>query len=140
MRTGPLSQRCALTFQKSAKTRIQALPAGIKCRSNDLTLTKVLARIYQEEGVTGLYRGFGATMLNTFSMRKSFSLHSFTNPYHGQNTPTSSSTRSSEHRISIAERPNSLPEQSHHHSRLLQSSSLERLREALHRSSLFPFP
>jgi len=32
----------------------------------------LLKRILQEEGITGFYRGFGATMLNTFSMRTSF--------------------------------------------------------------------
>lgn len=31
----------------------------------------VLLRIYKTEGISGLYRGFGATMLNTFSMRAS---------------------------------------------------------------------
>ena len=29
----------------------------------------VLAAIFQKEGISGFYRGFGATMLNTFSMR-----------------------------------------------------------------------
>lgn len=29
----------------------------------------VLLRVYKSEGLLGLYRGFGATMLNTFSMR-----------------------------------------------------------------------
>jgi len=33
----------------------------------------LLKRILKEEGFAGLYRGFGATMLNTFSMRASFS-------------------------------------------------------------------
>jgi len=29
----------------------------------------VMLNIYKREGISGLYRGFGATMLNTFSMR-----------------------------------------------------------------------
>lgn len=29
----------------------------------------VLLRIFKTEGISGFYRGFGATMLNTFSMR-----------------------------------------------------------------------
>ena len=33
----------------------------------------LLKRILKEEGIAGFYRGFGATMLNTFSMRASFS-------------------------------------------------------------------
>jgi solute carrier family 25 (peroxisomal adenine nucleotide transporter), member 17 len=31
----------------------------------------LLVRIYYEEGIAGYYRGFGASMLNTFSMRSS---------------------------------------------------------------------
>lgn len=31
----------------------------------------LLLQIYKKEGILGLYRGFGATMLNTFSMRTS---------------------------------------------------------------------
>lgn len=37
-------------------------------------MTAVLLRVIKEEGIAGLYKGFGATMLNTFSMRKSFCL------------------------------------------------------------------
>ena len=29
----------------------------------------VLFKIFREEGIWGLYKGFGASMLNTFSMR-----------------------------------------------------------------------
>jgi hypothetical protein len=36
----------------------------------------LLKRILKEEGIAGFYRGFGATMLNTFSMRTSFPRHS----------------------------------------------------------------
>lgn len=32
----------------------------------------LLKRIFKEEGITGFYRGFGATMLNTFSTRTPF--------------------------------------------------------------------
>jgi len=36
-------------------------------------MASVMLEIYQKEGIIGLYRGFGATMLNTFSMRMSAS-------------------------------------------------------------------
>ncbi len=36
-----------------------------------LTMTSVLLRVLKEEGISGLYSGFGASMLNTFSMRES---------------------------------------------------------------------
>jgi hypothetical protein len=32
----------------------------------------VMSRIYKKEGIMGLYRGFGATMLNTFSMQYAY--------------------------------------------------------------------
>jgi hypothetical protein len=32
-------------------------------------MLSVLLKVYAKEGVSGLYRGFGATMLNTFSQR-----------------------------------------------------------------------
>ena len=60
-----------LTALHRAKTRIQALPSDAKGKGKDqLSMTSVLLRIYKQEGILGLYRGFGATMLNTFSMRK----------------------------------------------------------------------
>ena len=53
-----------------AKTRIQALPADAKGKGKaDLSMFAVLLRIFKKEGIFGFYRGFGATMLNTFSMR-----------------------------------------------------------------------
>jgi len=56
-----------------AKTRIQALPSNTKGKANDnLSMLAVLIRIYKTEGVFGLYRGFGATMLNTFSMQYAY--------------------------------------------------------------------
>src|SRR5216683_3350165 len=51
---------------RRVKTRIQADSA------NGRSVRALLKRILQEEGITGFYRGFGATMLNTFSMRTSF--------------------------------------------------------------------
>jgi hypothetical protein len=33
-------------------------------------MLKVLLQIYAKEGVEGMYKGFGATMLNTFSQRE----------------------------------------------------------------------
>ncbi|KAH9481697.1 Peroxisomal adenine nucleotide transporter 1 [Psilocybe cubensis] len=55
-----------------AKTRIQALPADSKGKGKDLSMTSVLLRVYKQEGIAGLYRGFGATMLNTFSMQYAY--------------------------------------------------------------------
>jgi hypothetical protein len=53
-----------------AKTRIQALPASAKGKGKaELSMFTVLLRIFKKEGISGFYRGFGATMLNTFSMR-----------------------------------------------------------------------
>ncbi|KAF8623653.1 hypothetical protein AX17_007352 [Amanita inopinata Kibby_2008] len=54
-----------------AKTRIQAIPSSGK-NKNDLSLLSVLLRVYRKEGISGLYRGFGATMLNTFSMQYAY--------------------------------------------------------------------
>ncbi|KAF8348928.1 mitochondrial carrier domain-containing protein [Amanita rubescens] len=54
-----------------AKTRIQAIPAARRTK-DDLSMLSVLLRIYRKEGVAGLYRGFGATMLNTFSMQYAY--------------------------------------------------------------------
>jgi hypothetical protein len=50
-------------FAPRIKTRIQADSA------NGRSVRALLKRILKEEGITGFYRGFGATMLNTFSMR-----------------------------------------------------------------------
>ena len=54
----------------SVKTRIQAT-SGSKTRKAKLSMIAVFMKIFKEEGLAGLYRGFGATMLNTFSMRAS---------------------------------------------------------------------
>ncbi|KAK7436995.1 hypothetical protein VKT23_006719 [Stygiomarasmius scandens] len=53
-----------------AKTRIQALPKGKD--KDSLSMISVLVRIFQKEGISGLYKGFGATMLNTFSMQYAY--------------------------------------------------------------------
>ncbi|KAF8239654.1 adenine nucleotide transporter [Tricholoma matsutake] len=56
-----------------AKTRIQAFPTDGKGKGRgNLSMMSVLLRIYRKEGVSGLYRGFGATMLNTFSMQYAY--------------------------------------------------------------------
>jgi len=55
-----------------AKTRIQATHSGHKGRKHRFSLLSVLMKILKEEGVGGLYRGFGATMLNTFSMQYAY--------------------------------------------------------------------
>ncbi|KAG6862468.1 hypothetical protein C0995_000014 [Termitomyces sp. Mi166 len=57
-------------FSTAAKTRIQASQKG-KGKEN-LSMLAVLLRIYKSEGLFGLYRGFGATMLNTFSMQYAY--------------------------------------------------------------------
>ncbi|TFK74131.1 mitochondrial carrier [Pluteus cervinus] len=53
-----------------AKTRIQALPRG-KNRDN-LSMFATLIRIYRKEGLSGWYRGFIATMINTFSQQYAY--------------------------------------------------------------------
>ena len=62
-------------YLKSAKTRIQANSKGKG--KDELSILAVMSRIYKQEGIRGLYRGFGATMLNTFSMRRLFHLYNF---------------------------------------------------------------
>lgn len=56
-----------LTTCISAKTRIQALPKGKD--QDEQSMFGVLLQVFKKEGILGLYRGFGATMINTFSMR-----------------------------------------------------------------------
>ncbi|KAH6913229.1 adenine nucleotide transporter [Coprinopsis sp. MPI-PUGE-AT-0042] len=53
-----------------AKTRIQALPKG--GGSVNTSMLSQLIRIYKTEGLAGMYRGFGATMLNTFSQQYAY--------------------------------------------------------------------
>ncbi|KAF8501553.1 mitochondrial carrier [Russula emetica] len=50
----------------TVKTRIQADSA------NDRSVRALLKHILTEEGIAGFYRGFGATMLNTFSMQYAY--------------------------------------------------------------------
>ncbi|KAJ7707533.1 adenine nucleotide transporter [Mycena rosella] len=52
-----------------AKTRIQASKGKSKA---ELSMLAVLLRIFNKEGVPGFYRGFWATMLNTFSMQYAY--------------------------------------------------------------------
>ncbi|CAL1717097.1 unnamed protein product [Somion occarium] len=54
-----------------AKTRIQAT-TDVKANKDKLSMFPVMYRIFKEEGIAGLYRGFGATMLNTFSMQYAY--------------------------------------------------------------------
>ena len=62
----------AANLVHSAKTRIQATsPTAKGKRKHELTMLSVLLDIVKREGVLGWYRGFAATMLNTFSMRPS---------------------------------------------------------------------
>ncbi|KIY62028.1 mitochondrial carrier [Cylindrobasidium torrendii FP15055 ss-10] len=53
-----------------AKTRIQALPKGKN--KDEQSLFGVMLHIFSKEGILGLYRGFGATMMNTFSMQYAY--------------------------------------------------------------------
>ncbi|KAI9509810.1 mitochondrial carrier [Russula earlei] len=53
-------------FSNAVKTRIQA------DSTNGRSVRALLRRIVKEEGIAGLYRGFGATMLNTFSMQYAY--------------------------------------------------------------------
>ncbi|KAJ7455300.1 mitochondrial carrier domain-containing protein [Mycena galericulata] len=52
-----------------AKTRIQASKGKSK---DELSMFSVLLRIFKREGVFGFYRGFWATMINTFSMQYAY--------------------------------------------------------------------
>lgn len=51
----------------SVKTRIQA--GSEKGKGKDVSISALLVKILREEGVAGYFKGFGASMLNTFSMR-----------------------------------------------------------------------
>ncbi|KAL1696969.1 mitochondrial carrier domain-containing protein [Schizophyllum commune] len=55
-----------------AKTRIQALPSDGPKTKADVSMLRVLLRVYKREGIMGWYRGFAATMLNTFSMQYAY--------------------------------------------------------------------
>ncbi|KAN0093400.1 Mitochondrial carrier domain containing protein [Tylopilus felleus] len=56
-----------------AKTRIQATsPTAKGKRKDELTMLSVLLDIFKHEGVSGWYRGFAATMINTFSMQYAY--------------------------------------------------------------------
>jgi len=58
----------------SAKTRIQAATADANGKDGRKPpgMLRVLLRILKKEGIAGLYRGFTATMLNTFSMQYAY--------------------------------------------------------------------
>lgn len=56
-----------------AKTRIQATsPTSKGKRKDDMTMLSVLRDMLREEGITGWYSGFAATMLNTFSTQYAY--------------------------------------------------------------------
>ncbi|KAG6332312.1 hypothetical protein ID866_6776 [Astraeus odoratus] len=56
-----------------AKTRIQATsPTARGKRKDDMTMLSVLRDILREEGISGWYSGFAATMLNTFSTQYAY--------------------------------------------------------------------
>ncbi|TFK93704.1 adenine nucleotide transporter [Polyporus arcularius HHB13444] len=57
-------------FSNAVKTRIQA--ASDASDEEKLSILGILERILREEGVMGYYRGFLATMLNTFSMQYAY--------------------------------------------------------------------
>lgn len=68
-----LAVLCAETSMCRIKTRIQAASSEDEEKSDgprkDLSVSALLVSILKEEGIAGYYRGFAATMLNTFSMR-----------------------------------------------------------------------
>ncbi|EIW83919.1 mitochondrial carrier [Coniophora puteana RWD-64-598 SS2] len=56
-----------------AKTRIQATSSNAKGkRKDEMTMLSVLVDILNEDGISGWYSGFAATMLNTFSMQYAY--------------------------------------------------------------------
>ncbi|OCH88577.1 mitochondrial carrier [Obba rivulosa] len=57
-----------------AKTRIQAATADTNDKDGKKTpgMLRVILRILKKEGIAGLYRGFTATMINTFSMQYAY--------------------------------------------------------------------
>jgi len=60
----------------TVKTRIQAASSGAKGKGKDgqpkLSVANLLFKILKEEGIAGYYKGFGASMLNTFSMQYAY--------------------------------------------------------------------
>jgi hypothetical protein len=58
----------------TVKTRIQASTTSAKGKERDtnLSVSAVLLKILKEEGISGYYKGFGASMLNTFSMQYAY--------------------------------------------------------------------
>lgn len=55
-----------------AKTRIQVTHSSKGKEREDRSMLSMLLKIYKKEGISGLYRGFGATMLNTFSQQYAY--------------------------------------------------------------------
>ncbi|TDL25820.1 mitochondrial carrier [Rickenella mellea] len=55
----------------TVKTRIQAASSD-KARNKQLSVVSLLLRIVKEEGISGYYNGFGASMLNTFSTQYAY--------------------------------------------------------------------
>jgi len=56
----------------TAKTVLQATRTDKKGNPVRLKMISLLRRIYQEEGVTGFYKGYSASMLNTFSTQYAY--------------------------------------------------------------------
>ncbi|KAG1738340.1 mitochondrial carrier [Suillus paluster] len=56
-----------------AKTRIQVTSSAARGkRKDELSMLSMILDIFKEEGINGWYRGFAATMLNTFSMQYAY--------------------------------------------------------------------
>ncbi|KAG2140157.1 mitochondrial carrier domain-containing protein [Suillus clintonianus] len=56
-----------------AKTRIQVTSSAARGkRKDELNMLSMLLEIFKQEGINGWYRGFAATMLNTFSMQYAY--------------------------------------------------------------------
>lgn len=69
---GKARRRLTNWCPSSVKTRIQATDDKKgKGKAKALSVSALLVKILQDEGLGGYYKGFGASMLNTFSMRES---------------------------------------------------------------------
>jgi hypothetical protein len=83
--------------QEDESTASELTAAAKKQRGAKLRMVEILLRIIKQEGILGLFKGFAANMINTFSMRMSLLKTAIDGV---QNLPISSSTPSSEPQLS----------------------------------------
>ena len=106
-------------------------------------MLKVLLQIYAKEGVEGMYKGFGATMLNTFSQRE-YLYFTFgfllSNWLYLQNMPISSSIPSYDQPTRSVSRANSPLDRLCLHSQQQQNYCSGLLLVVSLKSSPFPCP